>query len=255
MLATALHQLGYIQSRRGQTNEALSSLAEAVRHASDQLQRLPSDTRELLRSSRIEADYANALQLAGRPAESLEAARAARRKLERLSAADPLNIRTQQTMVLVLNYEAAALSDLGDQRGAVAVLRESVEASEAIRTASPADQSAQIGVMFAHYALGANLLKNGDRAEGLTRLRDALGEGEAIQKASRGNDYIANQIASVKSELGEALVRTDPQHAEGCRLIGEALGIWDELARRSAVPGESGRYRKHFEAIRDKCGR
>ena len=253
MLATALHQLGYIQSRRGQTNAALSSLGEAVKHASDQLQLLPSDAREQLRSARIEADYANALQLGGRAAESLEAARTARRKLEALIIVDALNVRTQQTLVLVLNYEAAALSDLGDQRGSVAVLREAVEASEAIRAASPADQSAQIGAMHAYYALGAGLLRTAERNEGITRLRQALAEAESVQKIASGNDYILNQIASVKAELAEALVANEPKHAEGCRLIGEALGLWDELTRRSAVPGESSRFREHFEALRNKC--
>ena len=126
--------------------------------------------------------------------------------------------------------------------------------SEALFAASPNDQSARIGAMLAHYSLGVNLLLNGERADGLARLREALAEAEAIQNASPGNDYIINQVASIKAELGEALITGNPKHAEGCRLIDEALSLWDTLVRRSAMPGESARHRKRFEAVRETCG-
>ncbi len=253
MLATSLHQLGYIQSRRGKNTAALASFGEAVHYASNQLKTLPEDPRELQRSARIEADYASQLQRAGRAAEAVDAARAARRKLEGLLATDPHNVRTQQTLALALQNEATALAATGDRKGSVTVFGEAVKVSEALRAASPTDQSAQIGAMLAHYALGVALLQFGDTTEGIATLRNAVVEAEAVRKISSGNDYIINQLASIKLELGEALLTSHPQSAEGCRHLDEGLGLWDGLAKRSAVPEESGRHRKRFEVLRAQC--
>src|SRR5262249_9014875 len=83
-LATAYHQLGYVQARRAENNAALQSFEQAVTSARRQVAVQPDDLNELARLSRIQIDYANQLSIAGKPQEALETLREAEASIRRL---------------------------------------------------------------------------------------------------------------------------------------------------------------------------
>ena len=174
-------------------------------------------------------------------------------RLAKLIAADPVNTRYKQTQSYVFNKEAEALNALGDKQGAVRAFTDALATAEAMHAAEPADQGAQIAVLLAQYALGAGLVDAGDRAQGIVHYREALRDAEAIRKVSPGNDYVVNQIAGLKLDLGQSLLVTDPRNAEGCRVVEEGLKMQEELSRRKRLSDESGHHTARFEAMLAKC--
>jgi non-specific serine/threonine protein kinase/serine/threonine-protein kinase len=252
-LATTYHQLGFVQARRAKYADSLASLEKAMAAASQQLTRMPNDTRELARIARIQTDYAEQLLYARRARESLDAVHEVQERLATLMAADPVSTRYKQTQSYVYNKEAEALSALGDKRGAVRAFTDALTTAEAMRAAEPADQGAQIAVLLAHYSLGAGLVDAGDRAQGIVQYREALREGEAIRKVSPGNDYVVNQIAGLKLDLGQSLLVTDSHNAEGCRAVDEGLKMQADLRQRKRLSDESGHHTERFEAMLAKC--
>jgi non-specific serine/threonine protein kinase/serine/threonine-protein kinase len=252
-LATTYHQLGFVQARRANYAESLASLEKAMAAATEQLAKMPNDTRELARIARIQTDYAEQLLRARRAKESLDAVRQVQERLAKLIAADPLNTRYKQTESYVYNKEAEALSALGDNRGAVRAFTDALTTAQAMRAAEPADQGAQIAVLLAHYSLGAGLVDAGDRAGGIIQFRLALRDAEAIRAISPGNDYVVNQIAGLKLDLGQSLLATHPRHVEGCRDVEEGLKMQAELRQRKRLSDESGHHTARFEAMLEKC--
>jgi len=252
-LATTYQQLGFVQARRAKYADSLASLEKAMAAASQQLAAMPNDTRELSRIARIETDYAEQLLRAKRARESLDAVHEVQARLSKLIAADPLNTRFKQTESYMYNREAEALNALGDVRGAVRAFTDALKTAEAMRAAEPADQAAQMAVMLAHYSLGAGLVDAGDRAGGIIQFRLALRDAEAIRAISPGNDYVVNQIAGLKLDLGQSLLATHPRHVEGCRDVEEGLKMQAELRQRKRLSDESGHHTARFEAMLQKC--
>jgi tetratricopeptide (TPR) repeat protein len=252
-LATAYHQLGYVQARRGENAAALDSLERAVDSAKRQLGLTPHDLDEGGRLARIQIDYADQLLEAGRPADSFKVLTDARRTFGDLLVNDPLNVRYRQNLVRILDKEGDAREAMGDRAGSIDALSSGVAAADALRVEAPEDHANQLAAMISHSALGMALVRAGQREAGIRRLHEAIAEGEAIIKAAPGDDFTVNEVAETRLRLGETLLTTQSQSQEGCREIGEGLALWKGLDARAEVPGESAKDRGRFESLWTRC--
>jgi len=251
--ATAYQQLGFTQARNNKTEVSRASLERATKLAREQVEQRPSDPREAARLARIEADYSEQLLVADRVPEAAEVLEDAKSRLLRLLQTDPVNTRYRQTLMLVWRDQAQAFLHMKDSRRAIAALGEALRIAEALRDADPRDQGAEIGLMMVHYSLGVVLLQSDEPDEGVKRLEEAIGEANAIVKRSPGNNFVLNELATVHLDLGDFLLRTRPNDAEGCQHVAEGLQAWDRLAQRAEVPAESGRARARFEKLLADC--
>jgi serine/threonine protein kinase len=252
-LATAYQQLGYTQARNNKREEAQTSLKQATVLGTRQVDERPGDPREEARLARIEADYAEQLGRANRPLQAIDMLEDARRRLEHLLVADPLNKRYRQSLVLVWRNEAQSFEAVGERRQALRAGRQSVSVADALRDSDPRDQAGQIVAMLSHYSLGVELLLGGSVKEGADRLRQVIAEATAILAVSPGNNYVANELATARLDLGAALVAHPADAEEGCRELRDGLRTWDELAKRAQVPPESSQARSHYESVLAGC--
>jgi serine/threonine protein kinase len=249
-LATAFHQLGYVQSLRAKTTAAAGSLAQAVDYARQQALARPAETADLVRLARIEIDGARPLADAGRGAEALAMLNDARSTLERLRALEPHNTRYGENLIEALVTQASVLGTLGDAQGRLRTCAQAVPIAESLRAASPDDHAIQIAVMISHHDLGVALLEAGDTAAGVVRLRTANAEAEAMIREAPDNAFVLRRLAAIKARLGEALLSMNPQDPDGCRMLGDGLAGWDRLVARGASPEESIRYRSLWARCR-----
>jgi hypothetical protein len=173
--------------------------------------------------------------------------------LTRLVAADPVNTRYRQTLMLVWRDKAQAFLEVDDTKRALDALGEAVRLAEVLRDADPRDQAAQIGVLMVHYSLGNAQLQAGMRAEGEARLRQVIDEATAVLRTSPGNNFVLNELATAHLDLGSTRIRRRAADPEGCRHVADGLHAWDELAKRAQVPAESGRRRAYFEELLATC--
>jgi tetratricopeptide (TPR) repeat protein len=249
-LATAYHQLGYVQARKGESQAALESLERAAALAKGQATANPGNRDNAARLARIQIDYAEQLLGARRPNEAIGVLGECRRAFEELLVQTPLNAGYQQNLARIFKNEGDALFEIGRTRDAIAAYRGGVTVAETLRASSPEDHANQIAVMISHLALGVALVNAGERAEGITHVRQAVAEGESIIRAVPGNGFVINELAEAKLRLGEALLTDQSSRPEGCRAIGEGLRLWESLGE---VPGESRRYRSRFESLWASC--
>jgi tetratricopeptide (TPR) repeat protein len=212
----------------------------------------PSETTESARLARIEADYAEQLSYAGKRAEALTILKDAERRAQQLLATDPRNTRYRQLLQLIVSTTAETLATAGDRLGALAAYKRSAALIDALRESEPNDQGTKLGAMITHYALAVAQIRAGETTEGISRLRDAMGEAQAIGRSSPSNTFVVDQLAAMKVDLAEALI--DTHTAEACRELQQAFALWDDLTRRARTPGESLRHRSQYEALyRSRC--
>ncbi|HKE84703.1 MAG TPA: protein kinase [Vicinamibacterales bacterium] len=251
-LATAHHQLGYVQARRGENQAALESLDQALTRAKQQVSGRPDDVDDAARLARIQIDYGEQLLQAQRATDAYNALHDAQGTFERLLIRAPLNAGYQQNLVRIFKNQGDALEGIGRTRDALAAFSSAVTVAEALRGSAPDDHASQVAVMISHFALGVALVNAGQRQEGIPHVREAIAVGESIVKAAPGNGFVLNELAEAKLRLGETLLANPSQRAEGCREIGDGLRIWNSLTE---VPGESGRFRDRFEVLWAVCSR
>jgi non-specific serine/threonine protein kinase/serine/threonine-protein kinase len=252
-LATAYHQLGFIQARRGQEAPALQSLERAHAYAREQVAATPADDRELARLARIQADYAEQLNYAGRAAESVGVLHDARTSVEQLLARDPHNVRYQQHLQVILNNQGDSLTATGDARGAVGAYAQALAVVERLRDASPEDQSAYVGAVMARYSLAMGLVRAGDVVEGVAQLRRAIADGKALLQRVPDLAFTLNQVASATLQLGDTLFRLNPHDPEACRQIEAGLTMFNDLRARGRLSGETAVFQPKYEAMLERC--
>jgi len=247
MLATAYHQLGYAQSSRNKWIDALSSLERGMALARQQIESNPADASHVARYARIAPDYANALTARGRPADARDATREARARLDALLAADPLNKRYRQYMVMLYSREAEALLDLNDSPGEIDANQRASAIAEALRQQEPKDSATQLAAMLSHCALGRAWLRASKRVEAVTRLRECVVDGERLVAATPTYYYIG-ELAFAKLYLGQALM-DDPTRktfAEGCGFLRDGLESTKKMAAQSSALGASPEAQKKY---------
>jgi tetratricopeptide (TPR) repeat protein len=253
MLATAFHQLGFVQARRGKNDAALRSLERARQHASSAVEASPGDADDEARIARIQLDLGERLIHARRAREAQDLLVDSRRRLDSLLAGDPRNKRYRLNLIQTLNTLGMAQRAAGSLSEAVASYRDATTQAVAMADAEPEDQGVRFAALLSQYALGASLLAAGSIASGATHLRLAIAEGERILQAAPGHDAARHQVASARLELGEALLAASDTRREGCREIGAGLTTWRELAERGRLPGESAPWRAKFAALLERC--
>jgi tetratricopeptide (TPR) repeat protein len=252
-LATALHQLGYAQARRAENGPALASLEQSVVFARQQADAHPGDLVVVGRLARIQIDAAQQKVVAGRTADALSMFRDAQHGLEQLLDRDPRNARYRGYLVELLNDEGDAFIAAQDEASARGAFTRAVTMAEALLADGPDDQGNQIAAMMSHYSLGAALIRFGDTEDGIRRFRQAIAEAEAIGRTSPDSGFVIDQLASVRAELGEALIGRHANDAEGCRQVGDALTLWNRVAASSATPRESSQFRGKYERMWTRC--
>jgi len=253
-LATAYHQLGYAQARRGENAAALVSLEQAVRRATAAVAGGTGAAIDVARLARLEIDYASQLNEADRFGESIAVLQDARRRLNEVLSRDRLNKRYRQYLQMALNNEADSLQGLGNDDAAVRTYTDAAGIADALLSDDPKDQGLQIGAMESYYALGAGLVHVKDGAAAANWFRRAISEAETILKSSPDNIYMANQLAAVRLEFGETMLATKSGMSEGCREIQQGWDMWDALARRGQLSAEGEKRRgSRFEDLRTRC--
>lgn len=254
-VATAYHQLGFVQARRGRIRDALASLEEATYRAKQQVNAAPQDTREIARLARIAIDYGEQLQAARRHAEAVTTLRDAQALVEGLITREPLNPRYQYTLMLALSFEGASHDAEGRFPEAIDRLTRATAIGEELVRAEPGDINGRLSLMMSRYALAMAHIHAGDAAIGTPALRRAVTEAEAIVRDAPGNAFALNQLASARVELGATLIEADPAGREGCRVLAAGLDDWKTLRDQGRLPGESGQDRTRFERMHEQCGR
>lgn len=200
-LATAHHQLGFVQARRGRNQDALRSLERARSHAfaaEDQ----PGDMGHAARIARIQVDLGEQLIGARRASEAREMLLDSRRRLEGLLAADPRNKRHRQNLIQAVATLGMAWRASGNVAEAVASYRDATALAVAMADAEPEDHGGRFGAMLSRYGLGTSLIAAGSPASGVTQLRLAIADGERILQTAPNHDAARHQVASARLELG-----------------------------------------------------
>ncbi|MEZ5318552.1 MAG: serine/threonine-protein kinase [Vicinamibacterales bacterium] len=229
-LATALHQLGYVQASASPPDEARSTLARAFDLARRELDAAPADAVALARVARIAPDYATALLRARGAGEALRVATDARAWTGELLRVDPANPRYRQTLTMILTTQAEALETLGRRPEAIDALTRAAATIGALGDEAPSDQGNRIGVMLTNLALGRMLLRDGQDEAGVGRLRDGIAAGETILRAAPDQFFVAGQVASARISMGQSLWRRSETRAAGCREVRAGLDAWDRVA-------------------------
>ena len=252
-LATAFHQLGFVQARRGKNDAALRSLENARRYALSAVETKPEDSAHDARIARIQTDLSEQLIRARRAGEALEMLLDSRRRLERLLTSDPRNKRHRQNLIQTLNTLGMAHRASGSTQEAVASYRDATTLAVAMADREPEDLGLRFGALLSRYSLGTSLLSVGSIESGVPYLRLAIADGERILKTAPSHDAARHQVASARLELGEALLATRGSRRDGCREIDAGLATWRELAARGGLPGESAPSQAKFEALLADC--
>ena len=253
-MATAYQQLGYAQTNNAKSKEALASLERAMALGLQQIEANPADPVNVARYSRIAPDYANALTVLGRPAEARDMLRDVRARLAKLLDADPLNKRYRQYMVMLYGREGEALKELHDGPGEIDAYVQASAIADALRQQEPKDPATQLAAMLSHCYLGRALVDAGKRAEGVTRLRECVGDGERLIAATPTYWYMG-ELADAKLQLGEALM-DDPSRkhfAEGCTVLRDGLEGTKKMAAQSSALGVSPAEQKRYAAKLEAC--
>jgi tetratricopeptide (TPR) repeat protein/RIO-like serine/threonine protein kinase len=253
LLATAFHQLGFVQARRGKSDDALRSLERAREHASSAVGPSTGDADDEARIARIQLDLGEQLIRARRAREAQDLLLDSRRRLDRLLAGDPRSKRYRLNLIQTLNTLGMAQRAAGNLSEAVVSYRDATTQAVAMADEEPEDQGVRFAALLSQYALGTSLLAAGSTASGVTHLRLAIADGERIVQAAPGHDAARHQVASARLELGEALLAASDTRRDGCREIGAGLTTWHELAERGRLPGESAPWRSKFAALLSRC--
>jgi eukaryotic-like serine/threonine-protein kinase len=257
-LATAYHQLAYVQGLRRPPTNSLASYEKAMTLTRERIARQPGDPVDVQRLVRIAPDYASQLLHAGRAQEAGDVLSDARSRLETLLAADPQNKRYRNYLVRILNPLGDAHRALDDRDAAVKTYEDAARLADQLRAEEPADQEAQMAAMFSHCALGRGLLLNGSHDAGVGRLRECVGDGEAIAKRA-SNNFILGELAFAKLDLGQALMKgpsgtsSARDTLDGCRSIREGLDLSTAVASKAPALAASADARKPFEAMLAAC--
>jgi eukaryotic-like serine/threonine-protein kinase len=254
-LATAFHQLGFVQARRDEDSAALQSFEQAMGLARGQVAAEPTNALELARLARIASDYGEQLRLAGKSKDALDVLREGQRTIEALLLTEPLNVRYRQTLMSLLSQQADPLGDVGDLRGSVDVSTRAVAIGEALRAEAPNDFAGDIGVIMSRFQLGKGLVRAGEIRAGTATLRQVIVEAETVAKRAPDNGFVMNQLAIARLALAEALLSNNLRGPEACREMAEGLRVWDTLEARNALPADSGKSRSGLEALARKCER
>ena len=247
ILATAFHQLSYVQALRGENAAALTSAMQAVDYARQGLAAHPGDPADISRLARIEIDGARPLAGAGRGAEALTMVGDARHNLERVLADEPRNVRYRENLVEALDVEGTISGALGDRAGSVREFSEATAIVDSLKAEGPDDQVIRIAAMISDHGYGSALLDAGDIEAGIARLRRASLEANAIARDSPGNWVVQSEIVVITLDLGEALIARNAHDPEGClyarsrTLIGGSSG---GAPRKSRGVGSTGRISK-----------
>jgi serine/threonine protein kinase len=251
-VATAYHQLGYVQARRGEFPAALASDREATVRARAAVEAMPGDVRESARLARIEVDYGEQLVRAGDSSQSLGVLDNARVRMERLLADDPNNQRYRRTLLEIRLNEGEAFEAAGHSRQSVEAFRAAATIAEAFRAAQPDDVGSQLGAIIAHHSLGMALVRDEDAAAGLKLLDEAVGEAERLLRTLPQHRYLMDRLAAAKVDRGATLIDRG-RAADGCRDGRDGVALWDRLAREAEVPGESTADRPGLAALLSRC--
>ena len=254
LLATAYHALGFAQARRGENDAALASLRDATRRATTDVERNPSDARAVARHARIETDFGEHLGPLGNHRETLDVLGDAQRRLEGLLAQDPLNTRYRSNLSLVLNFAARSFQAMGDYPRAIEMFTRSNALAGALHDEAPEDTTLAIGAMMIRHALAMAHIHSGDPSTGLPILRQAEADAEAIVKRAPQNGFTLNQLAAIRVELGETMLKANAHSREACATVGAGVLIWRDLDARGQLPGDVVADRATYEALWAKCG-
>jgi tetratricopeptide (TPR) repeat protein len=233
-LATANHQLGFVQVTRRDTAPAVASLSRAMDHAARAVAARPDDPASVSRLARIAPDYASAMLEAGAAGDALETIRAARKQLETLIARDPENARYRADLALLQSTESDALDALDQPDEALRMQTLSMTGLEQLIAAQPTDQGIRVGAMLGHCSLGRRLLKYRQREAGIARLRQCIEDGLTITRASPTNYFARAQLGHARLGLGEVLLADRRSAAEGCRQL--RFGLEDLAALAATAP-------------------
>ncbi len=252
-LATAYHQLGFVQARQGNRAGALDSLSKATASARQRLSVDPDNTLAIARFARIAADYGDQLVTSGRPADALHVLGEARVQLDRLLQRDPSNARHRSNRVYLLNLLAGALKAQQRVAEALAAHAEATSAAESLYAEAPNDHGIHFALMISRYGYGRAQIHAGATAVGIRTLRQAVKDGTDLVTRAPDNAFAINQLAAARLELGETLLEADPGSREGCHLLDLGLEGWRNLEARRQLPGDSGDRRSEFEALEARC--
>jgi tetratricopeptide (TPR) repeat protein len=252
-IATAYHQLGFVQGRQGNNVGALESLGKATASARERLLDDPDHALAIARFARIATDYGDQLVTNGRPAEALNELEEARVQLDRLLQRDPSNGRHRQNRVYLLNLLAGAYK--AQQRGAdaLAAHAEATSAAESMHAAARDDQGIQLALMMSRHLYAMAQIHAGAAADGIRMLRQAVKDGNELVKQAPTNAFAVNQLAAARIELGETLLKSDRRSREGCDVLGVGLQTWRDLEARGQLPGDAGQRRAELEALGARC--
>jgi tetratricopeptide (TPR) repeat protein len=253
-LASAYHQLGYVQARRAESPAALVSFERAVALASEQVNLRPGAGDETVRLARIQIDYGQQLLVAERPADALVVLRATRSATEGFLAKDPLNIRYRQNLAQILNSEGAALEANHDRAAALDAFSAAAETADALLAQGPDDHSNQLAVILVRYARGLALVRAGQSRDGARDLRRAKMVAESILRSAPRDGFTRNELVAIEIELGATLLASGSRDA-GCQEIGAGLRVFDSLAAQSRLTGETVAHQPRYEALRRECRR
>ena len=234
-LASAYHQLGFIQARGGDEAGSFESLRKAVAAGAAFRRLHPEDRAAAASQGRVQSELVERYQRRGEYGSATELARSSRAILEELVSKDPSNTRYRGELVYALNVGSGALEGAGDLAAANRERRRAVDLSEGLLRAEPQNQSNRINLGYALQFLGAGLIRGKETSEGLARLRRAVQVSEDTLKVDPHSAFARQRLAEVEAELGLVLHRLRRSGDEMCAALKAGVAQWEGLEKDSRL--------------------
>lgn len=252
-VATAYQALGYIQGRRDEGREALSSLLRAADYAARTFERGRSDA-DGARLARIQDDLGERLALSGRVADAIDTLQRAEREFVDLLTRDHLNVHYRESLAQAYVEEGRVHDGQGTWVAAEAAFANAATLADELLASNRDDLTIQLLSIHTNEARGDMWISANERGRGIDYLRRAQVQATELLKGSPENNYALNLLAAVDVEIGQALMRTrgDP---EGCGFLRKGLALWTHMAASGTLPADSGANLGRFDALLVTCGK
>jgi eukaryotic-like serine/threonine-protein kinase len=155
---------------------------------------------------------------------------------ERLSAAEPQNVRFRHDVAVSHNWMGDLLVRTGDQAGALASYRKAIAILESVSAADPSNESYRSHLAVIRTQAATIVAKTGDPTEALRELHEAQAVLEPLGRADPSNQQIRGSLASVETGLGHAEARRG-HWREARQRFASSQQFWLEMRRRGLLAG------------------
>jgi tetratricopeptide (TPR) repeat protein len=234
--ADLLYAFGQALSRARRHEDAVARLREALDASVDAVARDPLARVGQERLARVCSALAGALEVHGESDDALRGREEAVSAWKRVSELDPQRTEPRHELLHALLAWGDLLTRLTRLDEALAAFHEGRTLAASLDGPVGAHPASGSDLAECHDRAAATLLALGRRPEALEAWRQALAVIEPLAKKTPENVFWQSDLARIWWHLGQALLASEPDQAEGTRALKRALRLLAPLEASQRLP-------------------